>query len=74
MNAPVANPPVQPKVIRRCILDNGREFIEGFRCDADPAAANEAARDFAAGLDFMRSPSVSKIGDTEWQVRYWGLD
>lgn len=63
-----------PKVIERCIRDNGREFEYGYRCDEDPASANQAARDRCAQIDFMRSPIIQKVGPAEWSVKWYGLD
>lgn len=61
-------------VIERCIRDNGREFEYGYRCDADPAKAQAKAEAVRKRIDYVRSPTVRQISETEWSVRYYGCD
>lgn len=61
-------------VTLRSIRSTGREFEDAFRCDASPAAAEQAARAMAANLGYVRSPSVRKIGPAEFSVHYWSVD
>lgn len=61
-------------VTERIILNTGREFEYGYRCDADPSRAEAAATAHAKHIDYMRSPCVRQISRTEWSVRWWGLD
>lgn len=63
-----------PRVTRRSIRNTGREFEEGFRCDANPALAEKAAQECCDRMDFMRSPSVRRVSECEFSVHYWGLD
>lgn len=61
-------------VIERCIRNNGREFEWGYRCDADPARAEQAATAHARHIDYIRSPSVRQVSATEWSVKWWSVD
>lgn len=67
-------PEVVSQVARRTVRNTGREFEESFRCDADPAAAERAARAMCAAIDYVRSPSVRKVGAAEFIVRWWSAD
>lgn len=65
---------VEATVTRRSIRATGREFEEGFSCPADPARAEQAARDMARNLGYVCSPSVRQIGPAEFSVHYYGCD
>lgn len=65
-----ANEPVTERWIRH----NGREFEYAYRCDANPAKAEEVATAHRKRIDYMASPSVQMISRTEWSVKWWSVD